>query len=165
MDRNNGLEVRISKKEATTIVTMGLEGTPPRITRTSLQDQTSNMGIIAQTLEDHLINAQISHLKEKMETDLEMDLSTTRMGIGETMGISLVLHRHKAESSHKIASTTSLEVINPTILLSGDLTIDPRLALHLMNKSFHKTITRCPLMWSDSPQPTILLMNQQIFAH
>ena len=40
------------------------------------------MGIIAQTMEDHLINAQIGHLIETMEIDLESDLSTTRMRIG-----------------------------------------------------------------------------------
>ena len=116
-DRKNGLEVRISKEQTTTIVTMGLGEAPAIITRISLQDQTSHMGIIAQTMEDHLINAQISHLIETMETDLEMDLSTTRMGIGETMEIFLVLHRPKGEISHKIAYTTSLGVINPTILL------------------------------------------------
>ena len=164
VDRNNRLEVRISKEETTTIVTMGLGGTPPISTRNFLRDQTSHMGKIAQIMEDHLINAQISHLIETMETDLEMDPSTTRMGIGETMENFLVLHRPKGEISHKIAYITNLEVINPTNLLSTDLTIDPRLAFHLMNKSFHKTITRRPLMWSGSPQPTILLMNYQIFA-
>ena len=149
MDRNNGLEVRISKEETTTIVTMGLRETPPISIRISLQDQTSHMGIIAQTIEDHSINAQISHLIETMETDVEMDLLTTRMGSGETMEIFLVLHRPKGETSQKKAYTTSLELINPIILLSTDLTINPRLALHLMNKNFQKTITRRPLMSSD----------------
>ena len=94
---------------------MGLGGTPPINTRISLLDQTSHMGIIAQTMEDHLINAQISHLIETMETDLEMDPSTTRMGIGETKEILLVLHRPIGEISHKIADTTSLEVINSAL--------------------------------------------------
>ena len=66
MDRNNGLEVRIPKEGTTTIITMGLGGIPPKIARISLQDQTSYMGIIAQTMEDPLINAQISHLIETM---------------------------------------------------------------------------------------------------
>ena len=65
MDRNNGLEVRISKEETTTIVTMYLGETPPIITTISLQDQTSHMGLIAQTMEDLLINAEISHLIER----------------------------------------------------------------------------------------------------
>ena len=164
MDCNNGLEVRISKEETTTIVTMGLGKIPPIFTRISLQYQTSHMGIIAQTREDPLINAQISHLIETMEIFLEMDLSTTRMGIGKTMEIFLVLHRPKGEISQRITHSTSLQVINPTILLSADLTTDPRLALHLMYKNFHKTTTRRPLMWSDSPQPTTLLMNYQNYA-
>ena len=64
MDRNNGLEVRISKEETRTTITMGLGEIPPIITRISLQDQTLPMGIIAQRMEDPLINAQISHLME-----------------------------------------------------------------------------------------------------
>ena len=83
MDRNNGLEVRISKEETTTIITMSLGEIPPIITRTSLRDQTSHMGIIAQTMGDPLINAEINHLIQTMETDLEMDPSITRMGTGD----------------------------------------------------------------------------------
>ena len=49
MDRNDGLEVRISKKETTTIITMGLGENPPIITRISLPDQ---MGLFAQTAKD-----------------------------------------------------------------------------------------------------------------
>ena len=66
MDRNNGLEVGMSKEETTTIITMGLKEIPPIFTKISLQDQTSRMGIIARTIEDLLINAQISHLMETM---------------------------------------------------------------------------------------------------
>ena len=50
MDRNNGRGVRISKEETTNILTMGLGEIPSIITRISLQDQTSHMGIIAQTM-------------------------------------------------------------------------------------------------------------------
>ena len=54
---------------------MGLGEIPPIFTRISLQDQTSNIGLIAQTIEDHMTNAQISHSIEVMETDHEMNLS------------------------------------------------------------------------------------------
>ena len=86
-------------------MTMDLGEIRTIITTTSPQDQTSHMGIIAQTMEDPLINAQISHLKETMEIDLEMDLSTTRMGTDETMDIFLIPHRTKGEISHKITPT------------------------------------------------------------
>ena len=66
-----------------------------------------------------------------METDLEMDFSTTRMGTGEAMAIFLVLYRLKGETSHKIAHIANQEDINMTILLSAELTIDLRLVLHL----------------------------------
>ena len=56
----------------------GFRRNSPKNTRISLQDQTSHMGIIAPTMGDPLGNAKISHLIETMETDLEMDLSTTR---------------------------------------------------------------------------------------
>ena len=73
MDHNNGLEVRI-KGEITTIITMGLGEIPPMITKTSPQDRTSDMGIIAQITEDHLTNEQISRLTGTMEIDLERAL-------------------------------------------------------------------------------------------
>ena len=162
MDRNNGLENRISKEETTTIITTDLE-VPPILTTISLQDQTPHMGLTAQTMEDHLINAQISHPKETMEIDLEMDLLTTRMGTGETMEIFLVPHRLKEETSHKITPIANQEVINLTILRSTDLTIDQRLALRPMNKNFRRTMIRHHLM-SVSPQPMIPLTNYRIFA-
>ena len=154
MDRNNGLEVRISKEETTTIITTDLE-VPPIITRISLQDQTPHIGLIAQTMEDHLINAQISHSIETMEINLEMDLLTTRMGTGETTEIFLVPHRLKEETSHKITPIANQEVINLTILHSADLTIDLRLALRPMNKNFRGTIIRHHRLWFAAPQPMI----------
>ena len=92
MDRNNGPEVRISKEGTTTIIMMSSGEMPPIITSNSLPDQTSHMGMIAQTMGDPVISAKISHLTETMEIDLEMDFLTTLMGIGETMGIFLVRH-------------------------------------------------------------------------
>ena len=93
-----------------------------------------------------------------------MDLLTTLMGTGETMGIFLSLHRPKREISHKITHIVTLEVINPTILLSAGLTINQRLVLRPKNKSFSRTTIRHHLMWSASLQPMILLTNYQIFA-
>ena len=61
---------------------------------------TSHMKTTTQTTEDHMINAQISHSKEMMEIDFELDLSTNPMGTGGTMEIFLVLHRLKEETSH-----------------------------------------------------------------
>ena len=124
IDRNNGIEARISR-ETTIIVTMGLGEIPPIITRTSPQEQTSHMGIIAQKTEDHLINAQINRLTGTMEIGFEMVLLKIQMGIGGTMEIFLVLHRPKGEIFHKITHTDRLEVINPTILAPADLTTDP----------------------------------------
>ena len=50
-------------------------------------------------MEDHMINAQINHSIETVETDLEMDLSIIRTR--ETMETFLVLLRLKGETSHK----------------------------------------------------------------
>ena len=155
MDRNNGLEAGISKEETTTITTMGLGGIPPVITRISLQDQTSHIGIIAQTMEGSLINAQISHPPETMEIDREMDLSTTLMGTGEAMKTFLVLHRTKEETFHKITPIANQEVTNPTTQRSADLIIDLLLAFRPRNKNFRRIIIRLHLMWFVSPQPMI----------
>ena len=163
MDRHNGLEARISKDKTTTIITTDLE-VSPIITRISIQDQISHMGIIAQEMEDHLIDAQVSCLIETMKTDLEMDILTTRMGTGKAMEVFLVPHRPKGKTSHETNPIANQEVINPTTLRSADLTVDLRLALCPMNKNFRRTIIGHHLMWSDSPQPTKLLMNYQIFA-
>ena len=64
---------------------MDLGETPRIITRIFLHDQTSHMGLTAQTMGDPLSNAKISHLIETMEIDLGMDLSITRMGTGNQM--------------------------------------------------------------------------------
>ena len=116
------------------------------------------------TMEDHKINAQISHSIEAMEIDLEMDYSTIRMGTGETVENFPVLHRFERLIFHKKIHIAKQEVINPTTLPSADLTIGLRPVLHLTNKSSHKTIIRYHRMWFTSPQPTIRLKNYHIFA-
>ena len=84
-----------------------------------------------------------------------MDFLTFLMGTGETREIFLVLHRPKAEISHKITHTASLEVIKPIILLSADLTINPQLVLRPMNKNICRTLIRHRLTWFVSLQPMI----------
>ena len=164
MDQNNGLEAKNSKEETRTTITMDLGEIPPLPIKVSLQGQSLHMGTTVRTTEDHTINAQISSSIEKIKIDLEMDLSTTRMGTGETMEIFPVLHRLKGETSHKILRIANQEVISRTTLLSADLTIDLRLVLRPMNKTFCKTIVKHHLMLFASPQPTILLTNCRIFA-
>ena len=146
MDQNNGLEAKTSEEEIRTTLMMDLRGLPLQLIRISLPDLASYMGTTIRIMEDHTINSQISHSIEAMEIGLEMNLSTIRMEIGETMEDFLVPHRSKGETSHKIIHTANQEVISLTILLSADLTIDLRLVLHLTNKSFHKTIIRHNLM-------------------
>ena len=124
MDQNNGLQAKISKEETRTTRTMDLGEIPPLPNRVSLQGQTLHMGTTVRTTEDHMTNAQISQSIETMEIDLKMDLSTTRMGTGETMEIFPVLHRLKRETSHKKIPIANKEVIIQTTLLSADLTID-----------------------------------------
>ena len=113
-------------------------------------------------MEDHMINAQINQSIETMEIGLEMDLLTI-METSELTEIFLVLHRLLGEIYHKTIHTAKQEVINITILLSADLTVDLRLVSHLTKKNFHKTTRRRP-MSSASLQPTIPLMNYQTFA-
>ena len=160
MDQNNRLEAKISEEETRTLLTTDLEVLLLR-TRTSLQDLTSHVGTIIRTMEDHMITAQINHSKETTETDLELDLSTIRMGTGETMETFLNLHRLEGETSQKMIPTVNQEVINLTNLPSTDLTIDPRLVLRLTNKNSRKTIIRLHLMWFASPKPTKTLTNYQ----
>ena len=163
MDQNNGLEAKISKEGTRTTITTDLRENPPLPIRNSLQGPTLHMGTTDRTTEDHMINAQIRRSIETMEIDLEMNLSTTRMGTGETMENFPVLHRFKGETFHKILSIAN-QVISLTTLFSADLTIDLRLVLRPMNNSFPKTIIKHHLMWFASPKPTILLTNCRIFA-
>ena len=142
---------------------MDVREIPPLFIRVSLEGQTSHMGTIIRTMEDHLINAQISNLTETVEIDPELDLSTIRKGTGETVAIFPVLHQIKGETSHKMNYIANQEVINLTIPVSADLRVDIRLVLHQANKSFQKII-RHHLMWFTSPQPTIRIINYQIFA-
>ena len=164
MDQNSGLDAKISKEETRTTKTMDLREMPPLPNRVSLQDQALHMGTTFRTTEDQMINAQISHSKKTMKIDLERDFSTTRMGTGETMEVFSVLHRLKGETSHKINPFANQEVISLTTLLSANLTIDLRLVLRPLNKSFRKTIIRLHLMWFASQQPTIPLRNCRMFT-
>ena len=133
----------------------------PQLIRISIQGQTSHTGIVMRTMEDHMINAQISHSAEAMEVDLGMDFSAITMGPGETTETSLVLHRFKGELSHKIVHAASQRVISLTILPSADLIPDLQFVLHLGNKSSHKAITTRHLIWFVSLQPKKPLMNYQ----
>ena len=99
-----------------------------------------------------------------METDFELDLSTTRMGTGKTMEIFPVLHRLNRETSHKIFLIANQEDISLTTLLSSDLTIDIRLFLRPIYKIFPKTIIRHLVIWFVSPQPTIPFTNRRILT-
>ena len=161
MDQNNGLEANTFKEETRTTITMDLREIPLLFIRVSLQDQTSHMGTTIRTMEDHMINVQISHSIEAMEIDLGMNLLIIRVGPGETMETSLVLYRLKGETSHKIVHTANQGVVSLTILVSADLTIDLGWVLRLTNKIFPKTITRRHLILFVSPQPTKPFMNYQ----
>ena len=164
MDQNNEPEANISKGETRFLLTIDLGEHLLLPTRISRQDQTLHMEITIRIMEDRMINAKISHLTETMETDLGRDLSTIRMGTGETMEIFLVLRRLREQTSHKITSIADQELTNLITLRSADLTIEPRLVLLAMNKNSRKTVTRQHLMWFVSPQPTIPLTKYQIFA-
>ena len=82
MDQNNGLEAKISKGETKILLTIDLGEHLLLPTSIYLQDQTLHMGITIRIMEDRMINAKVSHSTETMETDLETDISTTRMGTG-----------------------------------------------------------------------------------
>ena len=156
MDRNNGLEAKIFKDETRTLTMIDSGEIPLMSTKISLQDPTLHTEPTVRTIDNHLINAQISHLIETMETDPDMNLSTTRMGTGGTMGTFLVLHQIQEETSHKTIPIANQEMNNLTISHSADLTIDLQQTLHPMNRNFHRTIIRHHLMWFVSPQPMIL---------
>ena len=112
MDQNNGLEAKISKGETRILLTIDLGKHLLRPTRIYLQDQTLHMGITIRTMEDRMINAEISRSTKTIEIDLETDHSTTRMGTGETMETFLVLRRLKEETSHETTSIANQELTN-----------------------------------------------------
>ena len=151
MDRNNGLEAKIFKDETRTLTMIDSGEIPLMATKISLQDPTLLIETTVRT-----INAQISHSIETMETDLDMNLSTTRMGTGGTMGTFLVLHQIQEETSHKTIPIANQEMNNLTISHSADLTLDLQQTLHPMNRNFRKTIIRHLLMWFVLLHPMIL---------
>ena len=155
MDRNNGLEAKISKEETRILPTIDLGEIPLIPTKISVQDSILHIGTTVRMIEDHMTNAQISHLLEAMATDPGMNLSTIRMGTGGTMETFLVLHQIQGETSHKTILIANQEMINLTTLRSADLAIDLRQALRPMNRNFRRTIIRHHLMWFVSPQPMI----------
>ena len=155
MDQNNGLEPKIFKDETRTLAMIDSGEVPLIATKISLQDPTSHIGTTVRTIDDHLINVQISHSIETMETDPDMNLSTTRIGTGGTMETFLVLHQIQEETFHKTIPIAHQEMKNLTTLRSADLTIDLQQTLHPMNRNFRRTIIRHRLMWFVSLQPMI----------
>ena len=147
MDKSIGLGAKISKAEIIVTIMMEPQEIFVHLIEISLQVPTSHMRTITRTTKDHMINVQTSHSIEMMEIDLELKLSTNRMGTGETMEIFLILHRLKGEAFHKTIPVANREVISLTTLLSADLTTDLRLVLRPMNKRLRKTIIRLHLMW------------------
>ena len=135
MDQNNGLEVKISKEETRTLAMIDSGEAPLIATKISLQDPTLHIGTTVRTIDDHLINVQISHLIETMETDPDMNLSTTRMGTGGTMETFLVLHQIQEETSHRTIPIAHQGMNNLTTLRPADLTIDLQQTLHPMNRN------------------------------
>ena len=135
MDQNKGLEAKTSRREIRTTRIMDLQEIVPHLIRIFPQGQTSHMGTTTRAMEDHMINAQISHSKTTIETDFGTNLLTDRMDIGETMGTFPLPRRLQGETSHEINHTANQEVINPTTLLFSDLTINLRPGLHPMKKN------------------------------
>ena len=155
MDQKNGPEAKISKDETRTLAMIDSEEVPLIATKISLKDPALHIETTVRTIDDHLINVQISHLIETMETDPDMNLSTTRMGIGGTMGTFLVLHQIQEETSHKTIPIAHQEMNNLTTSHSADLKIDLQQTLHPMNKNFRRTIIRHHRMWFVLLQPMI----------
>ena len=156
MDQNNGPEAKIFKDETRTLAMIDSGEVHLIAIKISLQDPTVHIETTVRTIDDHMINAQISHSIETMETDPDMNPSTTRMGTGGTMGTFLVLHQIQEEISHKTIPIAHQEMNNLTTSHSADLTIDLQQTLHPMNKNFRRTTIRHHLMWFVSPQPMIL---------
>ena len=155
MDQNNGPEAKIFKDEIRTLAMIDSGEVRLIATKISLQDPTLHIETTIRTIDDHLINDQISHLIETMETDPDMNFPTTRMGTGGTMGTFLVLHQIQEETSHKTIPIANQETNNLTISHSADLTLDLQQTLHPMNRNFRKTIIRHLLMWFVLLQPRI----------
>ena len=155
MDQNNGPEAKIFKDETRTLAMIDSGEVPLIATKISLQDPALYIETTVRTIDDHLINVQISHLIETMETDPDINLSTTRMGTGGALGTFLVLHQIQEETSYKTIPIAHQEMSNLTTSHSADLTIDLQQTLHPMNRNFHRTIIRHHLMWFVSPQPMI----------
>ena len=153
MDQNNGLEAKIFKDETRTLAMIDSGDVRLIATKISLQDPTIHIETTVRTIDDHSINVQISRLIETMETDPDMNLSTTRMGTGGTMVTSLVLHQIQEETSHKTIPIAHQEMNNLTTLRSAGLTIDLQQTLHPMNRNFRRAIIRLHLMWFASPPP------------
>ena len=153
MDQDNGLEAKTSKEKTRNLPMIDSGEVPLMATKISLQGPTLHIGTTVLMIEDYLTNAQINHLMEMMETDPDMNLSTTKMGTGDTMEIFLVLHQIQEEISHKIIPIANQEMINLTTLLSAGQTTDLQQTLHPMNRNFRRTIIRHHLMWFVSPPP------------
>ena len=161
---DHGLEAKISKGGTRITLQMDSGEIPPIPIRVSLRGQTSHIGTNIRIMEDHMINAQITHSIETMEIDLELHLSTIIMRTGEIVETFRVLHRLNGETFQKIIYAANQEVINLTNLPTANLTSDLRVVSRRTNKIFHRTKARRNLMWSASPQPMIQLKNYQISA-
>ena len=69
MDQNNGLGAKIFKEETRTLAMIDSGEAPLIAAKISLQDPILHIETTVRKTDDHLINVQISHLIETMETD------------------------------------------------------------------------------------------------
>ena len=70
MGQNNGLEAKIFKGGTRITLKVDSGESPPLPIRVSLYGQTSYVETTIPIMEDHMINSQISHSKQALETDL-----------------------------------------------------------------------------------------------
>ena len=93
-------------------------------------------------------NQSFNHSIETIELVFEMDLQTIKMETGETLEFFLVLHLLKGEISHRTTHIDNKELINQTILLFADLTVNRLVVSPLTNRNYCKPTTWCHPMWS-----------------
>ena len=118
---------------------------------------------IIRTVDDRLTDDQINCPTEKMEIDRIMEISITKVELGEIMEIFLVHHQDKDGTFLKGNVSADPNLFNLEIRHLEDQTVTQPLVPLLMKKIFRKTEIKHQQTWFASPPLMIVLTNYQNF--
>ena len=124
-------------------------------------EQIRTMDRIIGTVDDRLTNDQSNSPTETMKIGRLMEVSITKMKLGEILEIFLIHHQDKNGTFLKEIPSADLNLFNLEVRHLEDQTVTQPLVPLLANKNFRKTTIKQRRRWSVSRPLMIALTNYE----